>query len=202
LNAALDEVQGEGGMQSLETKDKIYYFTTDEQGNPILRVIDKNTGEATDYKITGPITTDAQGNLIVPTDAGAFKFGLGMQNGQPMLSAEGPDGLSEILALLAARGQDGILTFNPSTGAINVYNGQDIPLSPDFATKGIGFVGDEQGNTRGVPLDNPFTKPWSETGYAPAGLSLPAWPEAILLRAVMVLAILLGVVAIRNARRD
>ena len=193
LNAALDAIQGEGGMDVLETDDHIYYFDGEN-----LRVIDKNTGEATDYAITGREDL-GNGQYAFDTDQGQFRFGFDMENGQPMLSAEGPNGLNEVLALLAARGDDGILTFNPSTGAINVYNGQDIPLSPEFASKGISFMGDENGRTRGVPANNPFTANWDTGGTSNrGGLNLPSWPENQLLVALMVSVVLIGVAFVRR----
>ena len=193
LNAALDKIQGSGGLNSLETEDKIYYFDGDK-----LRVIDKNTGEATDYVITGSKDL-GNGQFQFDTDKGPIQLGVGMQNGQPTLTTTDSSGLKEILALLAARGDNGILTFNPSTGAINVYNGQDIPLSSDFTSKGIGFMADQNGNTRGVPVDNPFTKEYKTGGTAASnGLNLPAWPEDNALMALMLAAALLGIAFVRR----
>ena len=197
LNAALDKIAGTEGITSFETKDHIYYITPDGK----LRVIDKNTGKATDYTITGSITKDGEGNLIIPTDKGPFKINLSNDNGQPTLKAEGPDGLSEALALLAARGQNGMLTFNPSTGAINVYNGQDIPLNPAFATQGIGYSGNADGSSQGVPSESPFFKPstgsGSTTNNNPPKLFLPSWPESLPWAALLAGIVLIGVVAIR-----
>ncbi len=199
LNAALEQIRGEDGIQVLETEDKIYYLTDDGK----LRVMDKETGEAKEYEVTG-VSTDSDGNLVIDTPEGPFRFGLGMQNGQPMLSAQGPDGLNEVLALLAARGSEGMLSFNPSTGAINVYNGQDVPLSADFQKKGISFMGDDNGNTYGVPANNPFTTDWSTTGTSSkrTGLTLSAWPENGWLAALMMLFVLAGVAFVRKTENN
>lgn len=196
LNAALDKITGQEGLTSFETKDHIYYITPDGK----LRVLDKNTGKATEYNITGQITKDGAGNLIIPTDKGPFKLNLTNENGQPTLSAEGPDGLKEVLALLAARGQEGILTFNPSTGAINVYNGQDVPMNPAFATQGIGYSGNADGTSQGVPVDSPFLAPTTPGGPGsgtPPKLFLPSWPEQLPLAVLFAGLILFGVIAIR-----
>ncbi len=196
LNAALDKIAGTEGLTSFETKDHIYYITPDGK----LRVIDKNTGKTSEYNITGPITKDGAGNLIIPTDKGPFKLNLTNENGQPTLSAEGPDGLKEVLALLAARGQEGILTFNPSTGAINVYNGQDVPMNPAFATQGIGYSGNADGTSQGVPADSPFLAPTTSGGTGsgtPPKLFLPSWPEQLPLAVLFAGLILFGVIAIR-----
>ncbi len=194
LNEALKTITGDEGIKSFETKDHIYYITPDGK----LRVIDKKTGQAKDYNITGPIRQDGN-EVIIPTDKGDFKFSVNNDNGQPTLKAEGPDGLKEVLALLAARGQDGILTFNPSTGAINVYNGQDVPLNPSFAEKGIGFSGNPDGSSQGLPADNPFLSPTTSstsTSSTPK-LFLPSWPEQALPAMLMFLLVALGVLYIR-----
>ncbi len=200
LQQALQQIQGAGGIQSFETKDHIYAFTKDAQGNPILRVIDKKTGQATDYRITGEPYRDANGNLVVPTDKGNFVFGFKQgPDGGPWVEAKGPDGLSEFLPLLAARGQNGILTFNPTTGAINVYNGQDIPLSPEFAQKGIAFSGDAAGNVRGVPQDNFFAPPAPTTtaGGGVSPLALPSWPRELLAFLAMLAALAASIALVR-----
>ena len=199
LQQALQQIQGTGGMQSFETKDHIYAFTKDANGNPILRVIDKKTGQATDYRITGEPYRDANGNLVVPTDKGNFVFGFKQgPDGGPWLEAKGP-GLEEFLPLLAARGQNGILTFNPTTGAINVYNGQDIPLSPEFAQKGIAFSGDAAGNARGVPQDNFFAPPApaASQGGGVSPLVLPSWPRELTALIAMLAVLAVSVVLVR-----
>lgn len=200
LQQALAQIQGDGGMQSFETKDHIYAFTKDANGNPILRVIDKKTGQATDYRITGPVESDGKGNLVVPTDKGNFVFGFKQgADGGPVVDVKGPDGLSELLPLLVARGQNGILTFNPTTGAINVYNGQDIPLSPEFAQKGIAFSGDAAGNVRGVPQDNFFSPAAATTTQraATSPLALPSWPRELLALIAMLAVLAVCVVLVR-----
>jgi hypothetical protein len=204
---ALSSIQGTGGMQSWEDANHLYYLTKDANGNDILRVIDKNTGQATDYKITGPITRNADGSITIPTDKGPFTFSFGKDaaTGAPTLSATGPDGLKELAELLAARGQNGIMTFNPSTGAISIYNGQDIPLSPEFAKKGISFTGDAQGNTIGTPQANLFGPTRGGTAgsteeKAQQPFTLPSWPNDQPLLAALMLAAVLGLVLVIRRR--
>ncbi|MEM0475872.1 MAG: hypothetical protein QW343_03695, partial [Candidatus Norongarragalinales archaeon] len=202
---ALASIQGEGGMQSWEDENHLFYLTKDAAGNDVLRVIDKKTGEVTDYKITGPLQRNPDGSITVPTDKGNFKFSFDKDaaTGAPILHAEGP-GLADLAAaLLAARGQNGIMTFNPSTGAISIYNGQDIPLSPEFAKKGISFTGDEKGNTRGVPQENLFGPTRGGTAGARESegrvpLALPSWPEQPLYAVLMLTCVLGFVLVIRR----
>ncbi|VVB68383.1 Uncharacterised protein [Candidatus Norongarragalina meridionalis] len=193
LSAGLNKIQGSEGMTVFETADKIYRLTPDGK----LQVIDKKTGAVTEYNTTGKPYNDGNGNIVVPTDKGDFKFNVGLTNGQPTLGVTGPDGIKELAALIAAKGEQGILTFNPSTGAINVYNGQDIPMNSDFASKGVGFMSDANGNTRGVPIDNPFSVGGGSSTPTVSGLNLPSWPEELPLAALMLIAILGGVLAVR-----
>ncbi|MFH0973807.1 MAG: hypothetical protein V1817_03420, partial [Candidatus Micrarchaeota archaeon] len=202
---ALQSIQGDGGMQSWEDENHLFYLTKDAAGNDVLRVVDKKTGEVTDYKITGDPYLDANGRLVIPTEKGDFKFWFDKDpaTGAPILHAEGP-GLQDLAAaLLAARGQNGIMTFNPSTGAISIYNGQDIPLSPEFAKKGISFTGDAQGNTIGIPQENLFgsTRGGTSGSTTTSGnqpFSLPSWPEDAAMAAVMLASVLGLVLVIRR----
>ena len=202
---ALQSIQGSGGMQSWEDANHLFYLTKDANGNDVLRVVDKKTGEVTDYKVTGPITQNPDGSITIPTDKGDFKFSFDKDpaTGAPILHAEGP-GLQDLAAaLLAARGQNGIMTFNPSTGAISIYNGQDIPLSPEFAKKGISFTGDAQGNTIGTPQENLFGPTRGGTAGSTGTtsgnqFSLPSWPEDVLMATLMLASVLGLVLVIRR----
>ena len=194
LNKALEKIQGADGLGILENKDHIYDFT--QPGK--LRVIDKKTGKVKEYNINGQITKDGN-SITVPTDQGPFKFTFDTNNGKLNLGVDGPDGLKELLPLLKAAGPQGILTFNPTTGGVNVYNGQDIPLNPDFASKGISYSQSDQG-VRGYPADNPFIledKTKSGSGDS-SKLLLPSWPENPFFMLIMLLAILAGAVAVRK----
>lgn len=194
LNAALDKIQEKDGVKILENADHAYYITPDGK----LRVVDKKTGKATDYNITGPLTRDGN-SVIIPTDKGPFKFSFDTNNGRLNMGVEGPNGLKELLPLLKAAGPQGILTFNPTTGGVNVYNGQDIPLSPDFAKNGISYNQGEQG-PRAYPGQNPFllsTTP--STGSQNGGkINLPSWPENTAMMITMLLAIAASVLFIRK----
>ncbi|MFA6048853.1 MAG: hypothetical protein WC792_02825 [Candidatus Micrarchaeia archaeon] len=199
FNKGLQSVQGDGGMQMFDTADKTYYFTTDAAGNPVLRILDKKTGKFTEYKITGQVTSDGK-SVNVPTDKGPFNFNFAMNDkGQPTMSVSGPDGYKDIATLLAARGQNGIIIFDPATGTFRALNGQDISLNRDFATKGLTYVGSPEG-VRGVPTDN-FLDYRQKPGTGDSGglnpLLLPSFPENAAVAGLMIATMLLGVVAIR-----
>ena len=195
LNKALEKIMDKDGFKCLENSDHSYCVSEDGK---TLHVVDKKTGKTTDYSITGPITRDGN-SIVIPTDKGPFRFTIDNKDGKATLGVDGPDGLKELLPLLKAGGPQGILTFNPTTGGVNVYNGQDIPLSPDFAKNGITYTGNDQGG-RGYPGQNPFlldtTKPSS--GNSNNQLLLPSWPENPLLILIMLLAILAGVLVVRR----
>ncbi|MFH1056207.1 MAG: hypothetical protein V1717_00165 [Candidatus Micrarchaeota archaeon] len=204
LQQALDKIQqdsqgGNGGMQVLETPDAIYYFTDDGK----LKRIDKKTGEVQEFDITGKPKSDGAGGVIFPTDKGDITIRPGLNDqGQPIINVNGA-GLKDEGVLEAAKGPGGIFTFNPSTGAITVYNGQDIPMDPRFATQGMGFVGTAEG-TRGIPAENPFVLPpeTDDSGFERRPtLSLPSWPSQALWFSLMMAMILVGVIAVRTRRR-
>jgi hypothetical protein len=203
LNNALNTIQTgadgkEGGFTVLETADKRYTISTDANGKPILTVFDKNTGEKTDYQITGPLRREGN-DLIVPTDKGEFRFNLDMKNGQPTLSVNGPDGLAEIAALLAAKGPGGIIAFDPRTGLWYALNGQDIPWNDEFAKRGLSLYNTQDG-TRGVASDNMFGYP-RNTGSGSTStnspFSIPSFPTNGIYALLMLATILTGVVFVR-----
>lgn len=207
VNNALDKIQqnndgSKGGMQSFDTADHTYQLTTDANGKPVLRVIDKKTGAINDYPLTGAPYVDSQGNVVFPTDKGLFKLNIGENNGQPTLTATSPDKgiLDNLAALRGGNAPGGSLTFNPSTGAIQVFNGQGIPLDNKFADQGIGYFGTPDG-VKGVPTSNPFGSlngQGENVTPPPNALQLPSWPEDLLLIMAMISLILGGVLTVRR----
>jgi len=201
---SVKKLQGDGGFQQFDTANKTYIFTTDENGNPILKIVDKATGQVETLKLTGPVTRDpVTGDIVVPTEKGEYRFKIDMQNGQPMLTTTDPNGLKEIAMLLAARTQNGILVFDPQTGKWQVLNGQDIPMNPDFANKGLSLLGSSDG-ARGVASEGLLSMPKS-SGREAAGLSafasLPSWPTELPLLLLALLSILAGTLFIRSRGR-
>jgi hypothetical protein len=204
LEQAVKKLQQDGGFQQFDTKNKTYAFGTDEAGNPVLKIVDKVTGKVDTVKITGPVTHDpVTGEVRVPTERGEFKFKIDMQNGQPTLTVTDPNGLRDIAALLAARAPGGILVFDPQTGKWQLLNGQDIPLNPDFASKGLSLLGSPDG-ARGVARDSLLSqprRPGRETAGLGAFAALPSWPEHPLALAAMLAALLAGVLFVRSRVR-
>ncbi|MFH0714087.1 MAG: hypothetical protein V1722_00400 [Candidatus Micrarchaeota archaeon] len=198
LNAALQQIQGCNGMQVLETKDKKIMFGTNANGEPVLRIIDKNTGEVTEARINGPIRREGN-EIIVPTDKGEFRFNIGMgENGQPMLSLTGPNGLQENGPLLRANGLGGMLVFDPATGQWHVLNGQDLAMNDNFAKYGTSYGRDTKGNFVGSPgadFLSPSSKRVSTSGNSLA--SLPSWPEESPILLVVIVLTLLAVAFVR-----
>ena len=197
LQSALDAIQGCSGMHILDTPTKQFMITKDANGNPILRVIDKQTGEIHDYPITGPLRREGN-DIVIPTDKGDFKFNIGMgENGQPQLSYSGPDELKGLEELLKAKGTGGILVYDPQTGQLYGLNGQDLAMNPRFATDGERLSRDSNGNFMGNPGSNlllPTNKRISgSNGFA----SLPGWPTELPALILAILATIAAVTAIR-----
>jgi len=201
LNAALAQVQGNGGMQMLETADYIYYFTKNAAGQDILKICDKKASTCKEYKITGSISSDGS-TITVPTESGIFKLGFSTDSntGYPTINVNGPDGFQEIATLLAAKGQNGIFVFDPLTGLAKILNGQDLSLSSDFASKGMSFYGTSDG-TKGVASSNyvGLARTSASAGSSSSSpFSVPSVPTDNLPVAVLMLVALLGtVVAVR-----
>jgi hypothetical protein len=201
LNKALQQVQGSGGMQMLETADHIYYFTKNAAGEDVLKLCDKKTSTCKEYRITGAISSDGS-TITVPTEKGDFRlsFGTNSATGFPEINVSGPDGFKEIATLLAARGQNGIFVFDPYTGLAKILNGQDLSLSGDFASKGMSFYGTSDG-TRGIAGSNYVGLARSSgTGASSSSspLSIPSVPfDNLPVAALMLLSLLGVVVAVR-----
>lgn len=198
LKKALNKIQAGVGFQSFETEKMRYDLLRDAQGNPVLRATNKETGESKDYKLTGVVRKEGD-DIIVPTDRGDFRFTIDTKGNEPRISVTGPDGIKEVLAaILAARGPDGILAFDPKTGNWYAYNAQDLPLNPNFAKNGISWFGGPDG-AKGLPTENMFAIPRvrREAAISPLGpFAFPSFAEG-LLGAVMVAFILAGVLAVR-----
>ncbi|MFH1107509.1 MAG: hypothetical protein V1787_06485, partial [Candidatus Micrarchaeota archaeon] len=231
FNNALKEIQRDsttgapGGFQVLETPNTRYEFHTNNvTGSPQLSVYEKirenqtitnpdgststvervTEQKAKDYAITGPMTQNGK-DLVVPTDKGDFRINIDQKDGQPTLSASGPDGFREIAALLAARGQNGILAFDPRTGLWYALNGQDIPWNQDFANKGLSYYNSADG-ARGVAGDNLLGPRRTGTATDSTGsnpFALPMFPEnnpAVAL--LMIFAVVAGAAVIRYRKEE
>ena len=206
FNRALQKIQEECGFAVLETPDHKYYFHKDENGNDVLDVLDKRTGQWTRYNRTGPMRVEGD-EIVVPTDQGDFRFKIFQdpQTGKPMMQVTFPDGARDFGELIAARGPGGAIFFDPRTGTWYAYNGQDIPLDPAFAQRGASFYQTDRGIV-GQPsealLAGPQRQPPTSSKDLLALLGLPAWPEPkkdALAFAAMLAAILGGVLAVRLA---
>jgi len=205
FNNALQKIQEDCGFAVLETPDYRYYFHKDENGNDVLDVLNKKTGEWTRYNRTGPMRVEGD-EIVVPTDQGDFRFKIFQdpQTGKPMLQVTFPNGQQDLGELVAARGQGGALFFDPRTGTWYAYNGQDIPLDPAFAQKGASFYQTDRGIV-GQPSDGFLSGPQRQAATSSSDLlallGLPAWPEPkkdALPFAAMLAAILGGVLIIRT----
>jgi predicted DNA-binding protein YlxM (UPF0122 family) len=208
FNAALQQIQADCGLAVLETPDKIYSFKKDADGNNIIQVYDKKTGQTQTYKITGPARMEGD-EIVFPTDKGELRFKIFQDpaTGKPMLQVIYPDGTRDLGELIAARGINGVLAFDPRTGTWYAYNAQDIPLNPAFASKGASFYQTPQG-LAGQPTDNlaGYTQrvPLTTTNDLLTLLGLPAWPspsKELPLFAAMIAAVLAGIAAARHATK-
>jgi hypothetical protein len=196
LNNALKKIQTdkatgqEAGMRSFETAGKEYFFDTNAQGQPVLKVYDRKTGQLTEYPLTGAPTQTGPNEWTFPTEKGDVKMNFEMDKGVPNINVEAPD-FKDSGALTAARGASGGLYFDPKYA--NVFNAQDIPMNPEFL-KGLSMFGSADGN-KGIAQGNILAPPVKETTAAGTNLplALPSWPEQNALGLLMVSLILIGV---------
>jgi phage gp45-like len=204
FNAALAQIQGTGGLQMLETADHIYYFTKNAAGKDVLKICDKNTSTCKEYLITGTISSDGT-TITVPTEKGTFQIGFGTNanTGYPQISVSGPDGFKEIATLLAAKGQNGMFSFDSLTGLFKAINGQSLNLNSDMASKGMSFIGTDNG-VKGVASSNylGYGNQYGSSPYSTSSpLSVPSVPvDNMPIAALMLVLVLSAVLAVRYCR--
>ena len=151
ISAIQSAKEGGQGLQVFETENYIYQLTVDAKCNQIFRLYNKATGQWQTFNVTGAMKQTENG-VILPTDKGDVKINLNQHEGQPIININGP-GFSEKNPFLFARGPGGMWAYDPSTGMWYAYNGQGIPLDPNFAKRGMSFDG-RNGGIYGVPGSN------------------------------------------------
>lgn len=197
LNAALKQLQQKGGFQMFETEKYLYYFTTDDKGNSILRICDKAIGTCRDVPITG-VSKDGN-NITVQTPEGNYKFNFGAdQRGNPTLQVDGPNGFQDFSKLLSARAPGGILVFDPNTGW-QLLNAQDIPWDKKFQQNGVSFYANPDGSVKGVPDTNLLGNQQTQTPDIGSSLiaNLPGVPSSVYGLIAFIVTLTTAVIVIR-----
>ncbi|MEK6924464.1 MAG: hypothetical protein AABW54_04465 [Candidatus Micrarchaeota archaeon] len=198
LNKALGQV---GTLTNFRTDNKDVAFTTNERGEPVVKITERATGKMDELKITGEATRDGSA-ISYPTAQGPVKVEVSVNkdSGQPIFNLNAPNNIQEKAPLILAQGPQGLLYYDPQTGSWRVQNGLAVPTDPSFGTKGASFFGTQNG-VSGVPDSDRFGLQ-RELAAAPSGygalLSLPSWPENAAAGAALLAIILCGVAIVRR----
>ena len=143
-----------GPFQSFETPDKRYILYMDESCVEHLRIIDKATGQITDY--TGTTTQTPTGIKFTDENGKVHTLDFASKDGVPTVTYDG--GKPEVLT--AAQGRNGSFWYDPKEGLWYAENGQLLPLLDAFR-KGIstqagpnGVTSTAAGNVLNLELGN------------------------------------------------
>ncbi len=187
FNEALDHV---GPFQVFETPTKRYilYMGPPPECEEHLRIIDKETGEITDYK--GDAVETPEGLKFIEDDGTEHSLNFGAKDGVPYVQFDG--GKPETLT--AAQGRNGSFWYDPEKGLWYAENGQLLPLLEAFR-KGIGTQVGPNGEVTSTATGNVLNL---ELGGEGAGfLNLPSLPEQAIYLMIFIAGLIVVIAGIR-----
>lgn len=169
LNKAFEKV-GPFKMFDTETKTFIFYVSDPPECEQRLKIIDKQTGEVTDQKITD-IQQTPTGLVVKTNDGKSHNLEFSSENGVPMVTYNG-----EKETLLSAQGNNGSFWYDPDTGNWYTTNGNLIPFNDKFK-EGVTFAVNPNGLVTGAPGNNVFNIGSGGSGSGSGGFNIPLAPE-------------------------
>ena len=193
LNKALEKV---GPFQMFDTKTKtfIFYISDPPECEQRLKIIDKETGEIYDAKISSFEQTP--NGISVKTDDGqTHNLEFSAEDGVPRLTYNG-----EKDTLTSAQGKNGSFWYDPETGNWYTTNGNLIPLNDAFRD-GVSFGVDGNGKVTGTPGTNVFNIGSGGSGKGSGGFNIPLTPESTVMVILYITVILSGFVLIYMDRK-
>jgi hypothetical protein len=170
LNKAFENI-GPFKMFDTATKTFIFYISEPPECEQRLKIIDKETGEIFDQKITD-IQETANGIKIKTEDGSEHEFEFSADNGIPELKYNG-----ERETLLSAQGNNGSFWYDPQTGNWYTENGHLIPFDSEFKD-GMMFSANENGEVTGKSAQNVFNIGDSGSGGSNSGFNIPLTPSS------------------------
>ena len=197
LNKALEHV-GPFQMFDTPTKTFIFYVSDPPECEQRMKVIDKQTGEIYDQKITD-ITQTPEGIIVKTDDGQEHKLEFSADNGVPRLTYNG-----DTETLTSAQGKNGSFWYDPQTGNWYTENGHMIPLNDTFKD-GMYFAKDPNtGQVSSTGPGNIFNIGSGGTSGGSGGFNIPLAPENFVLFSFYVSIILLGFlfVYLRSNKKD
>ncbi|HRS42915.1 MAG TPA: hypothetical protein P5530_03550 [Candidatus Diapherotrites archaeon] len=193
LNKALEKV---GPFQMFDTKTKtfIFYLSDPPECEQRLKIIDKETGEIYDAKISAFEQTP-NGISIKTDDGKTHNLEFSAEDGVPRLTYNG-----DKETLMSAQGKNGSFWYDPETGNWYTTNGNLIPLNDAFKD-GVSFGVDGNGKVVGTPGTNVFNIGSGGSGKGGSGFNIPLTPESKVMAILYMTIILSGFVLIYTDRR-
>jgi hypothetical protein len=168
LNNALEKV-GPFQMFDTPTKTFIFYISDYPECEQRLKIIDKETGEIYDMKVTD-VTETPEGMFVETEDGATHKFEFDAEHGVPKVKYN-----DEEETLLSAQGKNGSFWFDPQTGNWYTENGMMIPYNQAFKD-GMNFAVGADGKTAGTPPQNIFNVGTNDAGKGSSGFNIPLSP--------------------------
>lgn len=172
LNNALENV-GPFQMFDTPTKTFIFYISDYPECEQRLKIIDKETGEIYDMKITN-VKETPEGIFVETEDGLTHKFDFDAEHGVPKLKYN-----DEEETLLSAQGRNGGFWFDPQTGNWYTENGMMIPYNQAFRD-GMHFATGADGKVTGTSGQNVFNIGSDGAGRSTGGFNIPLSPTTTL----------------------
>ncbi|MCR4335357.1 MAG: hypothetical protein NUV57_02360 [archaeon] len=189
-----ESLQHMGPFQIFETPTQRFVISAEEDENGAcidhLRVIDKETGEVTDY--TGNITKTPDGFKITTPDGETHEVAFSTKDGAPIVQFD--ENKPELLT--AAQGKNGSFYYDPEKGIWFAENAQLLPLIEAFR-EGIAAKVGPNGEVTATASGNALTVNLGgdDSGF----LNLPSLPEEKILL-VLILGLLVATFVIVQRR--
>ena len=194
FNTALDY---QGPFSVFETPTKRYVISAerDENGDckDHLRVVDKDTGDVTDY--VGDISQTPDGLKITTGDGQEHDISFTTKDGAPFVQFD--DEKPELLT--AAQGKNGSFYYDPENGLWFAENAQLLPLIEAFR-EGIAAKVQPNGEVTANASGNSLTLNLGDkedSGF----LNLPSLPEQRYLIALMFIAMMVSFAYVQRKRK-
>jgi hypothetical protein len=190
LNKAFENV-GPFKMFDTATKTFIFYISEPPECEQRMKIIDKETGEVYDQKIS-KITETPNGIKITTEDGTTHDLEFSADNGIPELTYNG-----ESETLLSAQGNNGSFWYDPQTGNWYTENGHMIPFNSDFKD-GLMFSTNENGEVVGTPSQNVFNIGDNGGSSQDSGFNIPLSPISTINLILYMFTILFGFILINR----
>ncbi|MCK4884192.1 MAG: hypothetical protein KAS30_04945, partial [Candidatus Diapherotrites archaeon] len=195
LQQGLDVI---GPVQIFETDDEIFQFTSklEDICRYYLKIYNKTTREWIEFEIEDVVTVPG-GFKILGMGGEEHTLLFRVEDGRPILTHNGQDQF-----IKSASAKNGTFYYDPTDGTWYASNSQLIPLSDLFKQDGF-KVSSNNGQTSAIAGQNPIgSLVINNSGASAAPLNLPLFPQEPVMFALMLLAMLCSMLAIRFKKME